>query len=58
MVLDSQTKVRVEVSVDGEIDVVVVAVILATGQPVAGATPRPAAAVLKARPLLALAGQR
>ena len=30
MVLDSQTKVRVEISVDGEVDVVVVAVILAT----------------------------
>jgi hypothetical protein len=58
MVLDSQKKVRVEVGVDGEVDVVFVAVIVATGQRVAGATPRPAAAVLQARPMLALPGPR
>jgi hypothetical protein len=61
MVLDSQTKVRVEISVDGEVDVVVVAVILATGRRLAGAPPRPAAAVLQARPMLsslALPGPR
>jgi hypothetical protein len=61
MVLDSKKTVRVEVGVVGDVDVVVVAVILASGRRGTGPSAVPAAAARHERPMLsslALPGPR